>query len=77
MKLRTFSTPRTSMNRRGFIAKVAGLATMASIYTEAQGIQTPGNLRARQSDRIIGKRDAEAKPNPPRTVRYFLTPVLS
>jgi len=50
MKLRTFSTPRDSMNRRGFLAKVAGLATMASIYAEAQGVQTPGGLRARVPD---------------------------
>src|SRR5262245_15310606 len=48
MKPSRLYTLGSSMDRRGFLTKVGqglGLATMASMYAEAQGVPPPTNLR--------------------------------
>src|SRR5689334_7546431 len=48
MKLSRFYAAGSSLDRRGFLTKVGqglGLATLASIYAEAQSVPPPTNLR--------------------------------
>jgi hypothetical protein len=74
MKLRRFYTPRYSIDRRRFLAKVGqglGLATVASIYAEAQGIQTPANVRIVTGDQTPTAPSSNAALLKPSDFRYL------